>query len=58
MGVIQILNATNGSYIAYYGANGSAPGELDLPLDIDINQYGETAVANTRNERVELLTAP
>jgi DNA-binding beta-propeller fold protein YncE len=58
MGIIQILNATNGGYIDSYGANGSAPGELDLPLDIDINQYGETAVANTRNERVELLTPP
>jgi DNA-binding beta-propeller fold protein YncE len=58
MGIIQILSAADGSYITYYGANGSAPGELDLPLDIDINQYGETAVANARNERVELLTAP
>ena len=58
MGIIQILSAADGSYIGFYGAKGSAPGELDLPLDIDINQYGETAVANTRNERVELLTAP
>jgi len=58
MGIIQILNATDGSYIGSYGAKGSAVGELDLPLDIDINQYGETAVANTRNERVELLTPP
>ncbi len=58
MGVIQILSAADGSYIDSYGVNGSAPGELDLPLDIDINQYGQTAVANTRNARVELLTAP
>jgi DNA-binding beta-propeller fold protein YncE len=58
MGLIQILSAADGSYINHYGANGSAPGELDLPLDIDINQYEETAVANNRNERVELLTAP
>jgi len=58
MGIIQILNAADGGYIGFYGAKGSAPGELDLPLDIDINQYGETAVANTRNERVELLTPP
>jgi YD repeat-containing protein len=58
MAIIQILSAVNGVYLGSYGANGSAPGELDLPLDIDINQYGETAVANTRNERVELLTAP
>ena len=58
MGMIQILSAADGSYINSYGVNGSAPGELDLPLDIDINQYGEAAVANTRNRRVELLTPP
>lgn len=58
MAIIQIVSAADGSYIDFYGAKGSAPGELDLPLDIDINQYGETAVANTRNVRVELLTAP
>jgi len=58
MAIIQILDAANGAYIDSYGSNGSAPGELDLPLDIDINSYGETAVANTRNERVELLTPP
>jgi DNA-binding beta-propeller fold protein YncE len=58
MGMIQILDAADGTYIDSYGVNGSAPGELDLPLDIDINQYGETAVANTRNQRVELLTPP
>lgn len=58
MGIIQILSAVNGVYLGSYGAMGSAPGELDLPLDIDMNQYGETAVANTRNERIELLTPP
>jgi DNA-binding beta-propeller fold protein YncE len=58
MGLIQILNAANGAFIASYGTQGTAPGELDLPLGIDMNQYGETAVANTRNERVELLTPP
>jgi YD repeat-containing protein len=58
MAIIQILSAVNGVYLGSYGAKGSAPGELDLPLDIDMNQFGETAVANTRNERVELLTPP
>jgi len=58
MGIIQILSAADGGYVGFYGAKGSAPGELDLPLDIDINQYGETAVANTRNQRVELITPP
>jgi DNA-binding beta-propeller fold protein YncE len=58
MGVIQILNATTGGYITKYGTNGTAPGELSLPLHIAINQYGEVAVANNRNQRVDLLTPP
>jgi sugar lactone lactonase YvrE len=58
MGRIQILNATTGSYITYYGSQGTAPGQLNLPLDIALNQYGEVAVANTKNERIELLTPP
>jgi DNA-binding beta-propeller fold protein YncE len=58
MGRIQILNATTGNYITYYGSHGTAPGQLNLPLDIALNQYGEAAVANTKNERIELLTPP
>lgn len=58
MGVIQILNAATGAFITSYGTQGTAPGELNLPLDIAIDNFGKTAVANTRNERVELLTAP
>ncbi len=58
MARIQILNAGNGAYITYYGTKGSAPGELALPQGLDINEYGETAVADTKNQRVELLTPP
>jgi WD40 repeat protein len=58
MGVIQILDASSGAFVASYGSQGTAPGELNLPLDIAIDNFGTTAVANTRNERVELLTAP
>lgn len=58
MGIIQILDATTGAYITSYGTQGTAPGELNLPLDIDLNQYGQTAVTSTKNERVELLTPP
>jgi DNA-binding beta-propeller fold protein YncE len=58
MSIIQILDAATGAYINSYGSEGSAPGQLDLPLDIAISQYGETAVANNKNQRVELLTPP
>jgi sugar lactone lactonase YvrE len=58
MGIIQILDATGGAYITSYATNGSGPGELDMPLDMDLNQYGQMAVSNTRNERLELLTPP
>jgi hypothetical protein len=58
MALVQILNATTGGYITTYGTKGTAPGELDLPLDLDLSEYGEAAVANTRNQRVELLTPP
>lgn len=58
MGIIQILNAATGAYITSYGTQGTAPGELNLPLDIDLNQYGQTAVTSTKNQRVELLTPP
>jgi hypothetical protein len=58
MGVIQILNAISGSYITDYGTKGSAPGQLNLPLDLDMNDAGEVAVADNENKRVEILTAP
>ena len=58
MARIQILDPVTGGYITYYGSQGTDPGELNLPLDIDLNPYGEVAVANTKNERVELLTPP
>jgi len=58
MGIIQILNAATGAYITSYGTQGTGPGELNLPLDIDLNQYGQTAVTSTKNQRIELLTPP
>lgn len=57
MNKVQILNGQTGAYIGYYGA----PGELNLPLDIAINELGEVAVANHRKKRVEIIytvTAP
>jgi DNA-binding beta-propeller fold protein YncE len=58
MSAIQLLDAVSGDYLGLYGTRGTAPGELNLPLDIALNAYGELAVANTKNERVELLTPP
>jgi DNA-binding beta-propeller fold protein YncE len=58
MGRVQILNATTGAYITYYGSHGTGPGQLSVPLDLALSQYGEAAVANTKNERIELLTPP
>jgi DNA-binding beta-propeller fold protein YncE len=58
MSVIQILDATSGAYIDSYGTRGTAQGELNLPLDIALSGYGELAVTNTQNHRVELLTPP
>ena len=58
MSVIQIVDATSGGFVDSYGTRGTAPGELNLPLDIALNDLGELAVANTKNERVELLTPP
>jgi DNA-binding beta-propeller fold protein YncE len=58
MGIIQILDPSSGTYLSSYGSKGSDPGELNLPLDIALNGSGEVAVANTLNQRVEILPAP
>ena len=58
MHVIQVLDAASGTFLASYGTRGTAPGELNLPLDIALSDYGELAVANALNQRVELLTPP
>jgi hypothetical protein len=58
MSIVQMLDPADGTYLGTYGTKGTAPGELKLPLDIDINASGEAAVANRENKRVELLTVP
>jgi DNA-binding beta-propeller fold protein YncE len=58
MGVVQLLNPANGAYLGMYGSKGPDPGQLNLPLGIGVNGSGETAVANSENHRVEILTAP
>jgi DNA-binding beta-propeller fold protein YncE len=58
MSIIQMLDASTGSYLGFYGSKGTDPGQLNLPLDIALDGLGEVAVANTENRRVEILTVP
>jgi DNA-binding beta-propeller fold protein YncE len=52
---VQILDRNTGSYIDSYGAYGSDPCELNLPLGLAINDANEVIVANTENKRVEVI---
>ena len=52
---VQILDADTGDYLGSYGAFGTGPGQLNLPLDILITSGGEVAVANAENHRVETI---
>jgi DNA-binding beta-propeller fold protein YncE len=54
MNKIQILSEA-GVYQASYGSYGTEPGELNVPLDIAIDQYGQVVVANSANGRVEII---
>jgi DNA-binding beta-propeller fold protein YncE len=58
MGLIQILNPATGAFIATYGTQGTAPGQLNLPLGMALNPAGEMAVTSPENRRVEILSAP
>ncbi len=55
---IQILNSQSGSFIAAYSEFGTAPGQLNLPMDIEINGLGQIIVANSENGRVEIIYSP
>ncbi|MBW7989987.1 MAG: hypothetical protein FVQ84_08235 [Planctomycetes bacterium] len=55
MNKVQILNPDTGAYINSYGAFGTGSGELNMPLHIAIKYTGQTAVANTGNQRVEII---
>jgi hypothetical protein len=55
MNKIQILNPVTGAYISDYGEYGTGVGQLKLPLDIVINNWGEVIVANADNKRVEVI---
>jgi hypothetical protein len=51
---IQILSQS-GVYQASYGSFGTEAGKLNIPLDIEIDQYGRVVVANSANGRVEFI---
>lgn len=55
MSVVQILDSVTGGYIASYGSFGTGPGQLNLPLDVVIDGYGQVVAANANNKRVEII---
>jgi DNA-binding beta-propeller fold protein YncE len=57
-GLIEVLDATTGAFLASYGEKGSGPGQLSLPMGIAINSAGETAVSDAENQRIEILPVP
>ena len=57
-GLIEVLDATTGTYLTSYGAKGTGPGELSLPLGMAVNGAGETAVSDAENQRIEILAIP
>jgi DNA-binding beta-propeller fold protein YncE len=57
-GLIEILDATTGAFITSYGAKGTGPGEIELPLGMALNAAGESAISDAENRRVEILGIP
>ncbi len=51
----QILDATTGDYISFYGGKGTEPGQMMLPLDLTVSSTGVVVVANADNRRVEIM---
>jgi len=52
---VQILDSETGRYLDSYGGFGTAPGQLNLPLDMLIVNSGQSLVTNAENRRLELL---
>lgn len=55
MDKVQILDPGTGEYISSYGENGTGVGQLNLPTDILIDDFGQVIVAEARNKRVEII---
>ncbi len=52
---VQILDVQNGSFIDSYGSFGTGPGDLNVPLDMLVTPLAEVVVANSGNQRVEII---
>ena len=57
-GLIEVLDATTGTFLTSYGEKGTGPGQLSLPMGIAMNSAGETAVSDSENQRIEILPVP
>jgi DNA-binding beta-propeller fold protein YncE len=55
MDKVQILDPESGAYLSSYGENGTELGQLDLPTDIAIDDFGRTVVSDGRNQKVEII---
>jgi DNA-binding beta-propeller fold protein YncE len=57
---IQILDPSTGAYQSSYnaGAFGSAPGELNLPLDFVFDSSGGAIITDAGNSRVQRFMVP
>jgi outer membrane protein assembly factor BamB len=57
MNKVQILDslAVEAPYLGYYGGPGTAPGKLQVALDIIIKDGSTVVVANAGNRRVEVI---
>ncbi|MHC4213546.1 MAG: NHL repeat-containing protein [Planctomycetota bacterium] len=53
---VQLFDPETGSYQSlYYGESGTAPGQLNLPMDIVVNDLGQVILAEARNGRIEII---
>lgn len=53
--IILIIDFESGDLLGTLGKSGKAQGELHSPMDIDISADGRLAVAEWRNQRVQIL---
>jgi len=54
-GQVQVLDGETGAFLEAYGAFGSGPGQLSVPLGLAILRDGRVVVANAGNGRLEVL---
>jgi DNA-binding beta-propeller fold protein YncE len=46
----------NGKYVNFIGGNGSAPGQMNLPTGVALDQQGRLVIADKGNQRVDVFT--